>query len=214
MPSPRSSMTSPTPGRPTSGPSCVRTCWMLDTNTRACGQVVRGSASTRSHISADDAAFAAIDADAASVPGGDRRPALPPLPAGARACAVRGILNLRVHGAACCSPLPPPRPPAVPGRHGAGPARCQDHAARGGCQAFDGPSSSAGTLSPTWLSIVVDVMGAGGEAPTIADASLGAATPAGVGNGRARQPGGERGSAATAYSTSGVPRSGTGSPIR
>lgn len=40
-----------------------------------------------------------------------------------------------------------------------------------------------GTLSPTWLGIVADVLGMDGEVPASADASLGAAMLAGVGAG-------------------------------
>ena len=157
--------------------------WMLDTNTRACGQAVRWlRGSAYSDISADAAAFAAIDDDAASVAVGadgllfhpyllgedapywdpDLRASFTGLhvthgrPHLARAVLEGAALALRDARTTLSRWVPGFRRTVIIG---------------------------GGTLSPTWLSIVVDVMGVDAEVPTIADASLGAAMLAGVGTG-------------------------------
>jgi xylulokinase len=157
--------------------------WMMDTNTRACGEAVRWlRTSAYSEIEADEDAFAAIDADAASVPPG-----------------AEGLL---FHPYLLGEDAPYWDPTLRASFTGLGVDHGRRHLARavmeGTALALRDAMSTlggwmpgfercifvgGGTLSPTWLAIVADVIGVDGEVPEVADASLGTAMLAGVGAG-------------------------------
>ena len=158
--------------------------WMLDTNTRACGQAVRWLRDTAyREIEDDEAAFAAIDREAAGIaPGAD---------------------GLLFHPYLLGEDAPYWDPTLRASLSGLSALHGRPHLARAVLEgtAFalrDAMSTlgdwthgferciyvGGGTLSPTWLGIVCDVLARDGEVPAAADASLGAAMLAGVGTGR------------------------------
>lgn len=157
--------------------------WMLDTNTRACGGAVRWLRQLAySEIDSDEAAFAAIDRDASQIPPGADGALFHPYLLGEDAPYWDPSLQASLSGLQL--------------------AHRRAHFARAVLEgtAFalrDAMGSldrwvegferivfvGGGTLSPTWLSIVSDVLAVDGEVPESADASLGAAMLAGVGVG-------------------------------
>jgi xylulokinase len=157
--------------------------WMLDTNTRACGQAVRWLRDTAySEFDRDEDAFVAIDRDAAGVAVGAEGLLFHPYLLGEDAPYWDPVLRASFGG--------------LDARHG------RPHLARAVLEgtAFalrDAMSTlgpwvagferciyvGGGTLSPSWLAIVCDVLAMDGELPAAADASLGAAMLAGVGSG-------------------------------
>ena len=157
--------------------------WMVDTNTRACGQSVRWLRDVAySEITEDGDAFGAMDAEASAIPAG-----------------AEGLLfhpHLSGEDAPYWDPHLRGTFLGLTARHG------RAHLARAVLEgtAFAlrdamsvlGPLVDGfrrylfvggGTSSPTWLSIVADVLGVGGEVPETSDAALGAAMLAGVGTG-------------------------------
>ncbi len=158
--------------------------WMLDTNTRACGQAVRWLRETAySEIGSDTVAYATIDREGAGVAPGAEGLFFHPYLLGEDAPYWDPSLRASFSGLAA--------------QHG------RAHLARAVLEgtAFalrDAMSTlghwapgferciyvGGGTLSPTWLAIVCDVLAMDGEVPATADASLGAAMLAGVGVGR------------------------------
>lgn len=155
--------------------------WMLDTNTRACGQAVRWLRETAySEISADEDAFAAIDRDAAGVP--------------------VGADGLLFHPYLLGEDAPYWDPRLRASFYGLGATHRRPHLARavleGTALALRDATSTlgdwargfrhsifvgGGVLSPAWVAIVSNVLAMDGEVPAAADASLGAAMLAGVG---------------------------------
>jgi len=157
--------------------------WMLDTNTRACGGAVRWlREAVYAHISDDHRAFATIDAEAAAAP--------------------VGADGLLFHPYLLGEDAPYWDPALRASFDGLSMTHRRQHLARSVLEgtAFalrdamgtlgdrvDGFErcvfTGGGTLSPTWLSIMSDVLGRDGEVPGSVDASLGAAVLAGVGVG-------------------------------
>ena len=157
--------------------------WMLDTNTRACGQAVRWLRETcYAEIGSDEAAFAAIDHEAAGI--------------------APGANGLLFHPYLLGEDAPYWDPGLRASFSGLGLEHGRAHLARavleGTAFALREAMSTlgawvpgferciyvgGGTLSPTWLGIVCDVLAMDGEVPAAADASLGAAMLAGVGVG-------------------------------
>jgi xylulokinase len=158
--------------------------WMLDTNTRACGQAVRWLRDVAyAQYDRDEDAFAAIDRDAAGVAIGADGLLFHPYLLGEDAPYWDPTLRASFSG--------------LEARHG------RPHLARAVLEgtAFalrDAMSTlgrwvpgferciyvGGGTLSSTWLAVVCDVLAMDGEVPAAADASLGAAMLAGIGTGR------------------------------
>jgi xylulokinase len=157
--------------------------WMLDTNTRACAGAVGWLREVMyTEIARDDDAFAAIDRDAASVPVGAEGLLFHPYllgedapywdPALRAAFSGLDIVHRRPHFARAVlegTALALRDAMTTLGRWACGFDR---HVLVGG-----------GTSSPTWVSIVADVLGVDAEVPEAADASLGASMLAGVGTG-------------------------------
>jgi xylulokinase len=157
--------------------------WMLDTNTRACGGAVRWLRETvYRHIEDDEQAFAAIDRDASEAPVG-----------------ANGLL---FHPYLLGEDAPYWDPSLRATFTGLGLSHGREHLARA---VLEGTAfalrdamrtlgdrvhlfervvfTGGGTLSPTWLSIVSDVLACDGEVPGSVDAAAGAASLAGVGVG-------------------------------
>lgn len=157
--------------------------WMLDTNTRACGGAVRWLRRIAySEIDSDVAAFAAIDRDASRIPPGAGGALFHPYLLGEDAPYWDPSLEASLSGLQL-------------GHRRAHLARAvlegTAFALRDAMTTLDRWVGGferivfvgGGTLSPTWLSIVSDVLALDGEVPESADASLGAAMLAGVGAG-------------------------------
>ena len=157
--------------------------WMLDTNTRACGQAVRWLRDTAySEIQDDVDAFAAIDRDAAGVPAGADGLLFHPYLLGEDAPYWDPTLRASFHGLDAGH-----RRPHLARAVLEGTAFALRHAMSslgGWVMGFErSVFVGGGVLSPTWLGIVSDVLAIDGEVPETADASLGAAMLAGVGVG-------------------------------
>ncbi len=157
--------------------------WMLDTNTRSCGQAVRWLRGVAySEVTSDRDAFAAIDAEAGTVPLGAQGAIFHPYLLGEDAPYWDPALRATVQGLSIAHGRPEVARSVLEGT---------------ALALRDAMSSLApwepgferivfvggGTRSPVWLSIVADVLGVDGEVPESSDASLGAAMLAGVGAG-------------------------------
>lgn len=157
--------------------------WMLDTNTRACGQAVRWlREAAYSEIDADEDAFAAIDQDAAGVPAGAEGLLFHPYLLGEDAPYWDPTLRASFDGIDATHRRPHLARAVLEGTA---------FALRDAMTTLGDPVPGferaiyvgGGVLSPTWLSIVSDVLAMDGEVPQTVDASLGAAMLAGVGTG-------------------------------
>ena len=157
--------------------------WMLDTNTRACGQAVRWLRATAySEIPADEDAFSAIDHEASAVPVGAEGLLFHPYLLGEDAPYWDSSLRASFVGLEASHRRPHLARAVLEGTALA----LRDAASTLARWAPDferGILVGGGTLSPTWLAIVSDVLAMDGEVPETADASLGAAMLAGVGCG-------------------------------
>jgi xylulokinase len=157
--------------------------WMLDTNTRACGQAVRWLRQLAySEIGDDETAFAAIDREAAGVGLGAEGLLFHPYLLGEDAPYWDPSLRGSLHGLDAHHRRPQLARAVLEGTAFAlrDAMSTLGHWATG----FDRCIYvGGGTMSPTWLRIVCDVLAMDGEVPAAADASLGAAMLAGVGVG-------------------------------
>jgi xylulokinase len=156
---------------------------MLDTNTRACAAAVRWLRDALySEVETDEAAFAAVDADAAEVPAGAEGLLFHPYLMGEDAPYWDPHLRASFQGLHVVHGRPHLARAVLEGTAFA----LRDAMSTLGrwSEGFERTVfTGGGTLSPTWLSIVADVLGRDGEVAETADASLGAAMLAGVGTG-------------------------------
>lgn len=157
--------------------------WMLDTNTRSCGQAVRWLRGLAySEVTSDAAAFEAIDAEAGAVPLGARGALFHPYLLGEDAPYWDPDLRATVIGLSAAHGRPEVARSVLEGTALA----LRDAMSTLGrwVPAFERVAFvGGGTRSPVWLAIVADVLGLDGEVPESSDASLGAAMLAGVGVG-------------------------------
>lgn len=157
--------------------------WMLDTNTRACAGAVRWLRETLYPETADDdEAFSAIDREAARVPPGAEGLLFHPYLGGEDAPYWDPTLRASFSGLGASHRRPHLARAVLEGTAFA----LRDAMSTLGRWAPGFERSlfvGGGTLSPTWLGIVADVLGMDGEVPESADASLGAAILSGVGAG-------------------------------
>lgn len=157
--------------------------WMLDTNTRACGQAVRWlRAMAYSDIHSDEDAFSVIDREASVVPVGAEGLLFHPYLLGEDAPYWDSSLRASFVGLEASHRRPHLARAVLEGTALA----LRDAMSTLGRWAPDferGIFVGGGALSPTWLAIASAVLAIDGDVPETADASLGAAMLAGVGCG-------------------------------